>query len=176
MRKLSKTILLAVVLMAAGCEPQEPTPAAPALAQATAQYPDEPNSKLTPGDVRTTDLNEILNVKTSTVRNVPESEKAAVWASYAKAYPGVFGDRSRWKDVEFDHVISLTLGGSNSPKNLWPEHYSQPWGAHQKDALEDHLRALLAHGVISVPEAQHAIATDWIAAYKKYMSVSATKQ
>jgi hypothetical protein len=36
-----------------------------------------------------------------------------------------------------DHLISLELGGNeSSPKNLWPEPYTNKWGARLKDTLE----------------------------------------
>jgi hypothetical protein len=65
-------------------------------------------------------------------------------------------------------LISLELGGSNSVKNLWPEAYDLDWGARVKDALENKLHTMVCSGDISLERAQHEIATDWIAAYKKY--------
>ncbi|HEX2865189.1 MAG TPA: excalibur calcium-binding domain-containing protein, partial [Deinococcales bacterium] len=98
------------------------------------------------------------------VRNVPQSLKDVVYARYglARHAPGAF---------EVDHLISLELGGSNSLRNLWPQAYgTSPWNARGKDALENRLHALACGGKISLRTAQQAIATDWIAAYRQYVS------
>lgn len=39
-----------------------------------------------------------------------------------------------------------------------------PWNAHVKDALKARLHALVCAGTITLPDAQRAIATNWIAA------------
>jgi hypothetical protein len=98
----------------------------------------------------------------SRVRNVPTSEKDAVYARYsiqrvAYAY-------------EVDHLVSLELGGSNAITNLWPEHYYAPWGARTKDRLENKLHALVCSGSLSLASAQTQEASNWIAAYKRYVS------
>lgn len=99
---------------------------------------------------------------TKKVRNVPADVKRQVYAEYgiASHKPG---------EYEVDHLISLELGGSNSIKNLWPQSYlTQPWNAHVKDALENELHDEVCSGKIDLATAQHDIATNWIAAYKKY--------
>ena len=69
-----------------------------------------------------------------------------------------------------DHLIPLELGGSNDIKNLWTESYeTQPWNATVKDAIENRLHDLVCDGSISPEQAQHEIATDWTAAYLKYV-------
>jgi hypothetical protein len=74
-------------------------------------------------------------------------------------------------DYEIDHLISLELGGSNSIKNLWPEsHRTSPWNAQVKDRLEDKLHELVCSGQLDLKTAQQAIASNWIEAYKKYVS------
>jgi hypothetical protein len=71
---------------------------------------------------------------------------------------------------EEDHLISLELGGNpRSPDNLWPEPWFGPWNAHIKDKLENTLHKMVCDGQISLGDAQKAIATDWVAAYKKYI-------
>lgn len=128
--------------------------------------PSMPDPTLTPGDVLTTDQAKICTPGYSkTVRNVPESEKLAVYREYGitSHAPGSF---------EVDHLISLELGGSNDVKNLWAESYlSQPFNAHIKDKLENKLHALVCSGRISIEEAQHEIATDWIGAYRKWVGM-----
>jgi len=71
---------------------------------------------------------------------------------------------------EEDHLISLELGGSPSdPKNLWPEPYASSSGARVKDRLENALHALVCNGSIPLKTAQKEIATNWYAAYVKYV-------
>lgn len=71
---------------------------------------------------------------------------------------------------EEDHLISLELGGHpRSPDNLWPEPWFGPWNAHIKDVLETKLKNMVCNGDLTLAEAQQAIRTDWIAAYKKYV-------
>ena len=66
----------------------------------------------------------------------------------------------------------LSIGGSNSIKNLWAESYRTLWNARVKDRLEDRLHALVISGKLDLKTAQREIATDWIAAYKKYIGPS----
>jgi hypothetical protein len=70
---------------------------------------------------------------------------------------------------EIDHLISLDLGGSNDPRNLWPEPVTGlKWNARVKDSLEKKHHDEVCRGSINLTVAQQAIAGDWIAAYKKY--------
>jgi hypothetical protein len=71
---------------------------------------------------------------------------------------------------ELDHLISLELGGHpDDPLNLWPQAYAPPDGspgAHEKDQLENLLKAEVCQGKVSLAWAQQAISTDWISALK----------
>lgn len=125
-----------------------------------------PDHTLTPGDVRTTSAHAVCTTRTSTVRNVPESEKQAVYAEYHAKYAAVRYQHGRY---EIDHLISLELGGSNDKRNLWPEVYGDQWGAHVKDRLENFLHAQVCAGNITLPEAQRDISNNWIATYKRYL-------
>lgn len=74
------------------------------------------------------------------------------------------------RDYEEDHLISLEIGGDpKSPRNLWPEPYAGTCGAHVKDKLEDKLHTLVCTGKVQLRTAQHAISTNWVAAYNKYV-------
>src|SRR5690349_5981746 len=41
---------------------------------------------------------------------------------------------------ELDHLIPVSLGGTNDPDNLWPLSPSKEWGPAQKNELEAKLR------------------------------------
>lgn len=96
----------------------------------------------------------------SSVRNVPQSEKDAVYAEYgiASHYAGQY---------EVDHLVSLELGGSNDIANLWPEAASPTPGFHQKDQVENYLHDQVCSGATSLQQAQVEIATNWLQVYQQ---------
>ncbi len=72
---------------------------------------------------------------------------------------------------ELDYLIPPELGGARDDRNLWPQPYrAEPWNAHAKDALEDHLRRLVCEGKLDLRVAQEEIANDWTVAYRKYFA------
>jgi hypothetical protein len=78
------------------------------------------------------------------------------------------------RTYEVDYLIPSDLGGSGDPRNLWPQPYNAgTWNARVKDALEDRLRSMVCSGALDLATAQHEIAVDWIAAYKKYFGTNA---
>ncbi len=122
-----------------------------------------PNPQLTPGDALDVTTKDICQPGyTQKVRDVPESVKNEIYKEYGitSHQPG---------EYEVDHLISLELGGSNSTRNLWPEPYQGDWNAHEKDKLENELHKRVCDGQMDLKTAQQAIATDWIAAYEKYV-------
>lgn len=125
---------------------------------------DLPNPTLTPGATRGVDLATICTKGSAkAARHTPASVKAKAYAEYGirQHKPG---------DYEVDHLISLELGGADALANLWPQSYrSQPWNAHVKDRLENYLHAEVCAGRMPLAEAQHAIANDWISAYRHFL-------
>jgi hypothetical protein len=119
-----------------------------------------PNNKLTPGAVIPgVDVAAICRPGYAhSVRNVSPREKSEVYAAYGitKHTPGQY---------EIDHLISLELGGSNDPKNLWPEPYNSAAGAHQKDGLENYMHRQVCSGKLALDKAQTQMATDWYGAW-----------
>ncbi len=94
------------------------------------------------------------------VRNVPSSEKDAVYSEY-----GIASHTSG--QYEVDHLISLELGGSNDIANLWPEAANPIPGFHQKDAVENYLHDQVCSGNLSLVTAQQEISTNWISVYNQ---------
>jgi len=70
------------------------------------------------------------------------------------------------KTTEYDHLISLELGGTNATSNLWPEpNATTATGTtNPKDSVENQLHSALCSGTITLVDAQKAIATDWTTA------------
>ena len=127
-----------------------------------------PDPQLTPGATLPVTRDDVcVPGYTQKVRNVPEAVKRQVYAEY-----GIMSHKAG--NFEVDHLISLELGGSNSPKNLWPQSYkTQPWNAHVKDALENRLHADVCTNQLDLTTAQQEIATDWIGAYKRVFGTDA---
>jgi hypothetical protein len=122
-----------------------------------------PNRSLTPGATRPVTKFDVCAARHSEAgQTVPAPLQQKVLQEYGmvNAQPG---------DYELDHLITPELGGSDDPGNLWPEpHSAVVWNSYVKDELEDHLHAMVCDGTLDLATAQHDIATDWIAAYKKY--------
>jgi hypothetical protein len=80
-----------------------------------------------------------------------------------------YADRNP-KHYEEDHLIALSIGGApHDPRNLWPEPRNSEWNAKKKDQLEFVLYKMVCAQEISLAEAQHAMATNWIEAWKLYL-------
>jgi len=96
-------------------------------------------------------------------RDVTQEQYYEVYGEYGIAYPEPPGT------YELDHLIPLELGGDNANANLWPEPASPAPGFHQKDDLENALHHLVCAGSMDLSAAQHAIASNWYAAYLRYV-------
>lgn len=156
-------LLMAALVLVSGCIDTGPGPTQnpPANTPTYAAYLPDPS--LTPGDTLDVTTDDIcVSGYSQKVRDVPQSVKNQAYAEYGitSHEPGAY---------EVDHLISLELGGSNSLKNLWPESYTGDWNAHIKDKLENRLHTLVCDGSVDLKTAQQEIATDWIAAYQKYI-------
>ena len=123
---------------------------------------DFPRAALTPGVVLAAGPAKIcVPGYSASVRDVPTSESDAVYRRYDVVHVPYAH--------EVDHLISLELGGSNAIGNLWPEPYAGRWGARTKDVLENRLHDLVCSGRLPLRCAQHMEATNWVAAYRKYV-------
>jgi len=110
--KVMKSLLLVLVL------------AFSQFAVSSDQYPVGPNPTTTPGDV----------CANSGVKRYPEqidycerNVSSDLKKELIKTYDEKFGyqiEQLNRQDFKIDHFIPLSIGGSNSEKNLWPQHKS----------------------------------------------------
>jgi len=77
-------------------------------------------------------------------RNIMDDEKVQV----SDWYGGI--PKSDWPKYEFDHLIPLCAGGSNSPQNLWPQPIDE---AKLKDRVEDEVCRGLREGTLTQEQA-----------------------
>jgi hypothetical protein len=122
-----------------------------------------PNRAISPGLALDVGVAEIcVSGYASKTRDVSAETKRQVYAEYGITHhdPGAY---------EVDHIIPLSLGGSNDIKNLFPEPAEPRPGFHEKDEVELGLHDLVCAGKVDLATAQEAIATDWYAAYLKYV-------
>ena len=79
-----------------------------------------------------------------------------------------YGVRPEGFSGDLDHLIPVSLGGSNDPDNLWPFHAQGEFTLDAKNALAAKLRDMVCAGKVSLKEAQDAFKKDWTKAYKQY--------
>ena len=135
---------------------------APRAAAADVEPGSLPVARFTPGATRPVTLTELCDGRERPSETIDDSVRRAVLLDYRMAdVPS--------HEYELDYLITPELGGSADRENLWPERYtSRTWNARVKDELEEMLPRLVCKGNVSLAAAQRDIATDWIAAYKKY--------
>ena len=148
-----KHVLLLVVLMIC--------PAGQSVGQRVPAH--LPNPNLTPGHTATVTRDNLCGSEyKSADRNISITLKRQTFDRY--------GLRSEAVGYNVDHLIPVHLGGSNSPKNLWPQSLSGEWNYHMKNRLERRLHKMVCTQTLALETAQQEIARDWVSAYKKYMA------
>ena len=121
-----------------------------------------PDHACTPGDIFTNATKDQICVSgySSSVRDVPQSVKEQVYAAYGitSRQPGQY---------EVDHLVNLSIGGSNDISNLWPEAASPKPGFHEKDQVEVYFQNQVCSGKIDLRTAQVQIASNWLDVYNR---------
>ena len=162
--------LLTVTVLLLGSSPALPARYAVVFGLNQAQ----PDPRITPGAlnpaVRQDNIHETICIRGYS-RSIRPSENYTERLKRLGIRRYGYGDR-QLRDYEEDHLVSLELGGSpTDPRNLWPEphHVIGGWGSYAKDRLENRLHGLVCRGRVPLAQAQRAIASDWIAAYRRYV-------
>ncbi len=84
-----------------------------------------------------------------------------------------YGFTGSMSDAEYDHLISLQLGGDpNDYRNLWvepadPGHRKGAGVNNKKDPVETKLHTAVCKGKVTLSAAQQAIVTDWTTALSR---------
>jgi hypothetical protein len=121
-----------------------------------------PDSRLTPGATVLASRSAVCAESNTKNKAVSAAVQRKVFEEY-----GMAGVDPRAYEV--DYLVTPALGGADDIHNLWPHSYSATaWNARVKDALEDRLRGMVCDGSLDLTVAQQEIASNWIAAYKKY--------
>lgn len=126
--------------------------------------PGATNPRVTQADLASTVCKSGYTASIRPPADITDREKRASEAAY--------GFTGKASTTEYDHLISLELGGDpNSPLNLWPE--PNKTGAadvnNPKDRVEDTLRTLVCNALhkkayLPLAKAQYLIATNWTTA------------
>jgi len=128
-----------------------------------------PRRALTPGSARAVEIADLC--RNQSFANDPPVNPAVRQAVFKE-----YGVPAASKmDYELDYLITPSLGGTDNIQNLWPQPYSTEWNARVKDQLENHLHEMVCQGQVQLTTAQNDIASDWIAAYKRYFNTDKPK-
>jgi hypothetical protein len=134
------------------------------LVLAQKRIPHLPNPRLTPGAARDVTKDDLCQSRYESFdASVPVTVKGQVFDRYA-----IRTDAPEAYNV--DHLIPVSLGGSNVVTNLWPQPLAGEWNYDKKNKLESRLYKLVCRGELELKQAQKEIATDWVSAYRKYLS------
>lgn len=156
-RSFAATTSIALSLTACQLTPDRQTSPPPVVSTTTApsdqDAPDLPRPLVTPGAILTTDVDAICTPGWSALhrRELSSTDKRAVLIAYHLP--------AGTKPAEWDHLISLELGGDNGRFNVWPEMTVD--GKRRKDKLENKLHRAVCRGDMSLADAQNKIVNFW---------------
>lgn len=125
-----------------------------AFVQADSRFPDGPNLTSTPGSLcQSNAVKRYPEQINYCERNVSSDTKNALISMYDRSLGYHIREMNRG-DFKIDHFIPLSIGGSNSKENLWPQHKSV---YTITDPLEQLLSDKISAGKIKQAEAIRVI-------------------
>ena len=117
-----------------------------------------PNKKLTPGAVNAA-------VTAAQVCTAGFVAKAVAVSDDRAAEVFVKYGVDNVSSYQLDHLVPISLGGSNAQANLWPQLKSQ---SVRKDTLENRLHNMVCQHKLALASAQRIVRTNWQTALTKY--------
>lgn len=114
-----------------------------------------PDTDCSPGAILNVTAKDICySGYSDSVRDVSEKTKNEVYASY-----DVY-NREPYS-YEIDHLVPLSIGGSNDISNLFPEKYEMELGARTKDKVENCFHRMVCNYSLDLKQAQSIMANNW---------------
>ena len=130
---------------------------------AGSKYPYLPDAKLTPGVVASTDTALVCEKDyPARTRYVTNTTKNKIYETHNVKKELCI------KGCKIDHLIPLSIGGSNDKQNLWPHEYGADWNVFAKTRLEVRLRKEVCTGKMPIVEAQQCIQSDWTKCFERF--------
>lgn len=133
---------------------------------------DLPNLSMTPGAINT-DVTQLNIYQTICVHGYTKTIRPPAYFTNRLKKQQIrqygYADTNP-KDYEEDHLIALSIGGAPEDiRNLWPQPRNSEWSAQKKNQLEFVLYKMVCENEIKLIDAQHAMASDWITAWRQYV-------
>src|SRR5213593_2252795 len=160
MGRFVRILTIAIVLLLSGCTSTpkiEPSASPiPSISSSPTSSPDDvqrPLPVVTPGVILATNKSDFCTPGWSSAhrKDLTAAEKRQLLKEY--------GLTSTTKVAEWDHLISLELGGGNGTKNIWPE--LDLTQKTRKDKLENQLHSQVCNGAMLPAVAQDEIKNFW---------------
>jgi hypothetical protein len=124
-----------------------------------------PSKYHTPGAAAKIDVTRLCSAEfTGSIKPITHWQRDEVLTRY--------GIRPESFDGTLDHLIPVSLGGTNDPDNVYPFHASGEFTVDGKNQLGERLHQLVCDGKLSLKDAQSAVKKDWTRAYKQYVQAS----
>jgi len=121
-----------------------------------------PNNYYTPGKAEKVDIKQLCAATfDASAKPISDWQKNETLTRY--------GVRPEKFSGELEHLIPVSLGGTNDPDNLYPFHGQGEYTLEAKQRLAAKLHELVCDGKISLKQAQEIFKKDWTKGYKQYL-------
>ena len=121
-----------------------------------------PNGLYTPGKTEKIDVKQLCAAASdAAAKPTTDWQKAEALTRY--------GLRPERFDGVLEHLVPVSLGGTNDPDNLYPFHPQGEFTLDAKAQLAAKLHALVCDGKLSLKQAQDVFKKDWTRGYKQYV-------